>query len=166
MISMENMEKLAKQYQTSVFPNIIREYFQHIFLNELYKLPESEKMLFKGGTALRVIYGSPRFSEDLDFSLFGVSHNETKRFIEDLFVKVLAEIEKSGIEVEIGEKSNATSGGYFGIATFKLFDYQPIGVEINISERNGRDVKGEIDSQTAYAMPRLKKDRAVKTESR
>ena len=68
MISNEALEKLARQHQTGVFPNIVREYFQHIFLSELYKLPESDKMLFKGGTALRIVYGSPRFSEDLNFS--------------------------------------------------------------------------------------------------
>ena len=78
-----------------VFPNIVREYFQHIFLGELYKLPDAEKLLFKGGTALRIIYGSPRFSEDLDFSLFGLSHHEVKSFVEGLFIKILAEIEKS-----------------------------------------------------------------------
>ncbi len=148
MISAENLEKLSRQYQTSVFPNIVREYFQHIFLSELYKLPDSEKLLFKGGSALRVIYGSPRFSEDLDFSLFGVSPNETKNFIEGLFVKVLAQIERFGIKVDIGEKSNATSGGYFGVATFRMFDYSPVDIEINVSERNGRDIKGEIDSIT------------------
>ena len=48
MISIETLEKLAKQYQTGLFPNIVREYFQHTFLAELYKLPEAEKMLFKG----------------------------------------------------------------------------------------------------------------------
>lgn len=166
MISIDNLEKLAKRYQTSVFPNIIREYFHHVFLSELYKLPETEKLLFKGGTALHIIYGSPRFSEDLDFSLFSVPRNETKRFIENLFVRVLAEIERSGIKVEIGEKSNATSGGYFGVATFKLFDYQPVDVEINISERNGRDIRGEIDSvtndfTTAYNLVHLPQEELV-----
>ena len=63
-------------------------------------------------------------------------------------MRVLAEIERAGIKVEIGEKSNTTSGGYFGVAAFKLFDYQSIDVEINISERNGRDIRGEIDSVT------------------
>ena len=57
----------------SVFPNIVREYFQNVFLAKLYTLSEAEKMLFKGGTALRILYGSPRFSEDLDFSLSGRS---------------------------------------------------------------------------------------------
>lgn len=146
MISIENLEKLSKQYQTSLFPNVVREYFQHIFLNELYKLPDSEKLLFKGGTALRIVYGSPRFSEDLDFSLLTVPKNETKNFVESLFVKVLAQIESSGVKVEIGAKSDATSGGYFGVATFKMLDHEPVEIEINVSERNGRDINGEIDS--------------------
>lgn len=146
MITSEALEKLAMQYQTGVFPNIVREYFQHVFLSELYKLPEAEKMLFKGGTALRIVNGSPRFSEDLDFSVFGVIERDLKKFVEDLFVKVLAKIEQLGIHIEIGEKSDKTSGGYVGIATFKLLDFPPVGVEINISSRNGRDIRGEVDS--------------------
>lgn len=146
MITMETLEKLARQYQTAVFPNIIREYFQHVFLQGLYKLPEAERMLFKGGTALRIVYGSPRFSEDLDFSLFKIPPLQTKSFVEGLFVVVLAEMERMGITVEIGEKSDATTGGYFGVATFKMFEYQPVVVEINVSARNGRDIRGEVDS--------------------
>lgn len=185
MISYEALEKLAVQYQAGVFPNIVREYFQHVFLSELYKLPEAEKMLFKGGTALRIIYGSPRFSEDLDFSVFGVPTRDLKKFVEDLFVKVLAKMEHSGIHVEIGGKSDKTSGGYFGIATFKLLDFPPVSVEINVSLRNGREfslrrpasarhagggsgghVRGEVDSVAndfvpAYALVHLPQDELV-----
>lgn len=146
MISKELLQKLAIRYQTGVFPNIIREYFQHVFLSELYKLPAADNLLFKGGTALRIIYGSPRFSEDLDFSAFTVDDQTLKKLVEDLFVSVLVKIEQMGIKVEIGEKSDRTSGGYFGIATFNILDYQPVGVEINISARNGREMKGEVDS--------------------
>src|SRR3989338_1313089 len=99
MITIEALEKLARQYQTGVFPNIIREYFQHVFLEELYKLPEAKQMLFKGGTALRIIYGSPRFSEDLDFSLFGVAQGAVKSFVENLFIHILDEMARAGIQV-------------------------------------------------------------------
>src|SRR3990167_7676647 len=101
MIGSEVFERIARQEQTSVFPNIVREYAQHLFLAELYQLPGSEKLLFKGGTALRIVYGSPRFSEDLDFSLFGVSSNEIGPFIENLFLGVLAKLESNGIHIEI-----------------------------------------------------------------
>jgi len=146
MISMEALEKLGRQYQTGVFPNIVREYFQHVFLAELYKLSDAERLLFKGGTALRIIYGSPRFSEDLDFSLFGVAQKEIKSFVERIFVNVLAEAELAGIKVELGNKIGATSGGYFGVAAFRMFEFPPVGVEINVSARNGRQVVGEVDS--------------------
>src|SRR3989339_2190763 len=118
MITAETIERLAKQYQMSVFPNIIREYFEHVFLAKLYSLPGAEKLLFKGGTALRVVYGSPRFSEDLDFSLFGVEQRLAKKFIEDIFVEVLSETSKADIHIEIDDKSDETAGGYFGAATF------------------------------------------------
>lgn len=145
MITQETIKKLAIQYHTSEFPNIIREYFQHLFLSQLYKLEGSENLLFKGGTALRIIYGSPRFSEDLDFSLFHIQRRIQKKFIENLFAAVLAEIEKTGIKVELGSKIGTTAEGYYSDATFYLYDYEPTPVSINISIRNGREIKGEIN---------------------
>lgn len=153
MISIETLEKLGKQHQMGVFPNIVREYFQHVFLSELYKLPGAEKLLFKGGTALRFIYNSPRFSEDLDFSLFGVAQNNIKSFIEGLFVHVLSEMASADIKVELGKKIGTTSGGYFGAATFRMFEYPPVSVEINISSRNGQRITGEIDSVANNFVP-------------
>ena len=153
MISTETLEKLSRQCQMGIFPNIVREYFQHIFLGELYKLPNSEKLLFKGGTALRIIYGSPRFSEDLDFSLFDIGHNEVKSFVEGLFVNVLAEIGHFDIKVELGNKIGSTSGGYFGVATFRMFDYPPVSVEINVSTRGEHNISGEVDSVSNDFVP-------------
>lgn len=146
MITQDAIKKLAIQYRTSEFPNIVREYFQHLFLSQLYRMEKSENILFKGGTALRIIYGSPRFSEDLDFSIFRVEQYIRKKFIEDLFASVLAEIEKTGVKVELGPKPGATAEGYYGEVTFHIPDCQPISVSINISARNEREVKGEIDS--------------------
>lgn len=146
MITVETLEKLARQHQTALFPNIVREYYQHLFLEGFYQWPEAEQILFKGGTAIRVLYGSPRFSEDLDFSLFGVPPARVKSYVEELFVKVLAKIEQTGIAVTIDEKSDRTTGGYFGKALFTLFDFKPVGVEINISSRKGKQLQGEVDT--------------------
>ncbi|MFA5103557.1 MAG: nucleotidyl transferase AbiEii/AbiGii toxin family protein [Candidatus Margulisiibacteriota bacterium] len=145
MISIDNLEKLSRQYQSALFPNIIREYFQHVFLSILYSLPDSNRLLFKGGTALRIIYGSPRFSEDLDFSLSGVPDWQINTFMEKTLGKALAEIGNTGINSEIGKKSGITSGGYFGIITFRMLDQPPLDVELNISSRSGDLTTGEID---------------------
>lgn len=146
MIEQELLEIIARKEQTSVFPNIAREYVQHLFLTELYQLPESEKLLFKGGTALRIIYGSPRFSEDLDFSLFGVLSNEVGSFIGNLFLNVLAKLESTGIHIDLSGKSNPTSGGYFGLATLHISNHPPINIEINVQSYNENDIKGEVDN--------------------
>lgn len=153
MISRETIAALARHYQTSEFPNIVREYFQHVFLSELYQLPETDKLLFKGGTALRIIYSSPRFSEDLDFSVFRVEQRQSGRFIEDIFVNILAKIGKSGIQVQIDSKSSITAGGYFGAADFQGGDYPPVRIEINISSRNGREILAEADSISGDFVP-------------
>lgn len=145
MITQEIINKLATQYQTAEI-NIIREYFQHLFLSQLYRIEGGEKILFKGGTALRIIYGSPRFSEDLDFSIFNIAAHEQKQFIEDIFIKILDEIARIGIKVELGPQPGSTAEGYYGEAEFKLYDYSSIIVSINVSSRNGREVKGSVIS--------------------
>jgi predicted nucleotidyltransferase component of viral defense system len=43
-----------------------RDYVQHLILWLLYS--RSQELVFKGGTALRLIYGGNRYSEDLDFN--------------------------------------------------------------------------------------------------
>jgi predicted nucleotidyltransferase component of viral defense system len=43
-----------------------RDYIQHLVLWLLYS--SSQDLAFKGGTALRIVYGSNRYSEDLDFN--------------------------------------------------------------------------------------------------
>jgi predicted nucleotidyltransferase component of viral defense system len=48
---------------------VVREYWELIVLKGLYESLSGRYLVFKGGTALRLAYGSPRFSEDLDFSL-------------------------------------------------------------------------------------------------
>jgi len=146
MITQETIKKLATQQQTSDFPNVVREYFQHLFLSQLYRIEGSENILFKGGTALRIIYGSPRFSEDLDFSIFNIEQYRQEKFIEDIFAKALVEIERTGIKVELGPKPGPTKEGYYGAATFKIYDYPFVAVSINVSSRNGHDIKGEVDS--------------------
>jgi predicted nucleotidyltransferase component of viral defense system len=47
----------------------LREILQEIALLGLWRSRFFEKAAFYGGTALRILYGMDRYSEDLDFSL-------------------------------------------------------------------------------------------------
>ncbi|MBI4668524.1 MAG: nucleotidyl transferase AbiEii/AbiGii toxin family protein [Elusimicrobia bacterium] len=51
--------------------NRLREYLQWLILKSLDENGMRRSLVFVGGTALRVVYKTGRFSEDLDFSLTG-----------------------------------------------------------------------------------------------
>lgn len=136
MISRETIKKMALEYKTTEI-NIAREYVQHLFLSLLYQEKNSDRILFKGGTALRIVFQSPRFSEDLDFSGFGIDIG----MIETLLVSVMDKIYKTGVDVEISE-SKKTSGGYIGALVLDFSGYQT-RILVEISLRKRKAVKGE-----------------------
>jgi predicted nucleotidyltransferase component of viral defense system len=47
---------------------VVREEYELALLKVLFESRQGKSLIFKGGTALRLAYGSPRFSDDLDFS--------------------------------------------------------------------------------------------------
>lgn len=67
MISKGQIRELSQKFAIDEF-SVIREYLQVLFLSALYDQKESSKIYFKGGTALRLLLNSFRFSEDLDFT--------------------------------------------------------------------------------------------------
>jgi predicted nucleotidyltransferase component of viral defense system len=136
MISLSVIKELAQKLQTTE-QNVRREYIQNLFLSYLYQHPKSDAVFFKGGTALRIINKSPRFSEDLDFSSTISSMNTT----EDIIVWTVKEIAREGIDIEIVE-SKKTSGGHLGIIHFSLQN-TTIALQLEISQRRG-DYRGEF----------------------
>lgn len=68
MISQNELKKLTKKYK--IHESIVaREFVQISFLKELYAESFSKEIFFKGGTAIRLLFGGQRFSEDLDFTV-------------------------------------------------------------------------------------------------
>lgn len=90
--------------------NGLREILQEVALLGLWRSKFFEKAAFYGGTALRVIYGLDRFSEDMDFSLlepldsFDISgytsflEKETKGFGFDIRVEKIDKAIQSPIQ--------------------------------------------------------------------
>lgn len=136
MISVSTIYELAKKQQTTQL-NIRREYVQHLFLSHFYRQTKTDGIFFKGGTALRLVFGSPRFSEDLDFS---TSLSKLKT-IEEVLLDTLKEIEREGILTEIIE-AKETSGGYLSELFFTL-NTQHINILLQFSKRNPKDM-GEV----------------------
>jgi predicted nucleotidyltransferase component of viral defense system len=89
MITDNQTKNLADIFQIDKF-TILREYLQLLFLSYLYQEREAGKIYFKGGTALRLLFGSPRFSEDLDFSTM-YSDKEIEKLLNKLEKKLVKE---------------------------------------------------------------------------
>ncbi|MDI7260103.1 MAG: nucleotidyl transferase AbiEii/AbiGii toxin family protein [Thermodesulfobacteriota bacterium] len=84
----------------------LREILQEIALLGLWRSKFYEKSAFYGGTALRILYGLDRFSEDLDFSLLQPIFN----FDLSRYSKALqTEMRSFGFEVTVHSKKKQTS---------------------------------------------------------
>jgi hypothetical protein len=159
VINRETLTRIATLHQTTEI-NIAREYCQHLFLSALYQQKGSEQVMFKGGTALKIVYGSPRFSEDLDFSGFGVSLSQ----IEDWILAAMGEISLSAVGVNLQE-SKPTSGGYLASLDYQVYDY-PIRILIEISLRRQNGIQGQgvlitPDTLPAYVLTLLPESELV-----
>ena len=95
-------------------------------------------LLFKGGTALKIVFNSPRYSEDLDFSIVDLTNKE----IEDMMVEVLFQLEKMNLQTGIKE-SKETSGGYLADLRVRM-EGESIGIAIQASRRKIKDRKPDV----------------------
>lgn len=145
MISEETILNLTNKYRTNLV-NIRREYFQHLFLSYFYQQPQAENIFLKGGTNLRLLHNSPRFSEDLDFDSAFIDYQG----IESLVLETLSQMEKENIKFFIKEGTQ-TSGGFLAVILFEGFD-QPVEIQIEISQRE-EEKKGEVVAVTNDFIP-------------
>jgi len=147
MIERKQIQNLAQTWQTTI-DNVIREYYQQSLLLWLYQEKGSDKLLFKGGTALRIIWQSPRFSEDMDFTGTAITIKEIEALMED----ALAKMEMEGIETGIVE-SKGTSGGYLAIFQFITAEYKS-QIQIEVSLREDKEITGTAALiQSGLVMP-------------
>jgi predicted nucleotidyltransferase component of viral defense system len=83
MLTKDQLQQLSKEYKINEYV-VAREYFQLLLLKELYDKNFSERIFFKGGTCIRLIYGGTRFSEDLDFTV-EIEEKEFEKEIKKFF---------------------------------------------------------------------------------
>ncbi len=107
---------------------ILREYVQIRFLDVFFRVVKPKTFYFKGGTALRLVFGSDRFSEDLDFSV----HNRDNP-IEDasktvqLLKAEIADISIKPLKTIAGQSAKISLPGYT--------PHQPLTIKLDFSIR-------------------------------
>ena len=96
MLETYDLSSAEKTYEA------LREILQEIVLLGLYRAGFFDHALFYGGTALRILYGLDRFSEDLDFSLMESNDKFDLSVYEDAVVEALYSF---GFDVKIELKN-------------------------------------------------------------
>jgi predicted nucleotidyltransferase component of viral defense system len=97
---MINLDYLKDNFPEGVHnkrKDILREYLQCVMLEILFDSPIGRRLTFIGGTCLRLVHDSQRFSEDLDFDNDGLTEVEFTE-VKDL---MLRELTLRGYEVEV-----------------------------------------------------------------
>lgn len=115
---------------------IVREEYEMILLQSLFGSSFGSKLVFRGGTALRLAYGSPRFSDDLDFSALESIDEET-------FTKWCQEVANTNSNLIVSDCRQKLNTLF---ALFKVTDStlpQAFSVKVEISVRGNGWVKGE-----------------------
>jgi predicted nucleotidyltransferase component of viral defense system len=88
-------ENLSRQLKIAL-EQVVREEYELLILQRLMDTTLGSALVFKGGTALRLAYGSPRFSDDLDFSLLSP-------VTEEAFTRVAEKIARVASQVTLAE---------------------------------------------------------------
>jgi predicted nucleotidyltransferase component of viral defense system len=133
-------KQLASNLQTKMHvavDKIVREEYEMILLQSLFNSSFGAKLVFRGGTALRLAYGSARFSDDLDFSVVGSVGEKT--FTQ--WCQGAAKAANPSLTVtDCRQKFNTL------FALFKVTDStlpQPISIKVEISTRANGWEKGK-----------------------
>lgn len=107
---------------------LVREEYEMILLQGLMSGPIKDELIFKGGTALRLAYASPRFSEDLDFSL-------TKKIKQEVFAKSIQGIVEVLPTVKIADLSEKYYTHFALLKIREPYLKQAFSIKVEISKR-------------------------------
>lgn len=103
------LELVSKQEGLNARLNLMREYLQFYILKIMHDEGVFRDTAFLGGTALRILHGLPRYSEDLDFSSAGKPACDFTA----LMKKTKEELSLAGYKVEIfADKENAVNSAF------------------------------------------------------
>ena len=102
---MLDLQQIKKEYSEPLQGYemvIVREYLQVKILQAIFESPHASKLSFLGGTALRIVHGNSRFSEDIDLDNFGLSWQAFGELVQK--VKLFLELEGFLVETSMVAK--------------------------------------------------------------
>ena len=127
------------------YDRALREVAQEFMLLGLWRGKFFEKAAFYGGTALRLLYGLDRFSEDLDFSL--LTPDPDFRF-DPYFDAIRRELSALGLDVELERRDKDTSieSAFLKMNTKKAFVIIGVPASLSASTAGNRLIRVKFEA--------------------
>lgn len=97
MMSFNEIKKHYSEMENRLPRLVLKEYSQYKILEIVFSSKFGDKIIFMGGTSVRIVYGNDRFSEDLDLDNCGLSENNFAELMEIIRRK----LKKEGVAAEI-----------------------------------------------------------------
>ena len=134
------LARLVEEAPSSVEAlNDIREYLQARILGVLQRKGAMIPLAFQGGTALRFLYATARYSEDLDFSLEGKAERyDSRGYLSEISREFVAEGYE--VQVKLSDKKVVHSA-------FVRFPGLPYELGLSPHSRQTLSVKLEVDTR-------------------
>lgn len=96
MLELRQIESFYPEPLRHFKRNILREYLQYKMLAVIFNGKFTAKLVFMGGTAIHIVHGVGRFSEDLDFDNRGLSREDFRALTQ----AVARQLTREGLNVE------------------------------------------------------------------
>jgi predicted nucleotidyltransferase component of viral defense system len=136
MISLEEILSYFPKHLQQRSYDAVREYLQCKILEIIFKSKVGYKLVFIGGTALRLIHNTQRFSEDLDFD----NKNLTMKDWEYLGLELSKSLNKLGYKIDIDTKCSKN-------VFHHDIKFENLLHELNISPHPNTKLLIKVDSQ-------------------
>lgn len=149
MISRDQINEFSKRLAIDEY-TIIREYIQVVFLSVMYTFPESSKIYFKGGTAIRLLLKSGRFSEDLDFTS-ELTAAKLDEIVQETVKKMSLVIPDMALK-----RTDENKYSYTGILSYKTEAMrQPLNIHLDFSLREKPETSKETVLESDFPVAPL-----------
>lgn len=141
MLTLPQIKKYLPDLDRPEFDKfVLIEYLQCEILDSIFKQKLSENISFIGGTAIRIVHGNSRFSEDLDFDNFGLSFADFDKII----TNTSHDLQNKGFETEF---RTIEQGAYHCYLKFPKILYN-----LNLSPLTDQKILVKIDMTEQKAL--------------
>jgi len=135
MLDIRQIESFYPENLRPYRRNLLREYLQFKILETIYDTGFGRKLIFMGGTAIHLVHGNTRFSEDLDFDNRGLEKSD----FDSLTTAVKMTLSRMGYKVECRNVYRSAFRSYL--------KFSDILYELKISGHRQEKLNIQIDTE-------------------